>query len=432
MKKLLVPFLASVCLITACTESKPAVSETVTEAESTTETAETTEETTKESTEEESSAEETTGTETTKAAVSTKPHIESLSDDLYSFQLQIDEDIYQFPMTYQEFISYGWKYKDDDAKMLDSYYRSSTEVFSMGDLKCYAGFINFDINSKPLNECYIYSIKFDTSMLKNSNAAIILPKGIAIGSTMEEALDAYGTPTRDNTSSSGESRTMTYVLNTYQEVSLGSEYQNVDAVGSISIQNITVPDDFVAGEASDEIPAIVSKYVAPEKMDDEFSSFIINYGDVLYQLPAPVSVFLENGWTAVEDATETTIAGRDAGWVTLLRDNQKLKILARNYSENATAFSNCFVINVKSNPFDNKTPLTIAKGISIGMSQADLESVLSDTEYEKDESSSTFTYYTIKPVGTLIDKYQIAINKESKTITIIEASYEPRYSDFTK
>ena len=431
MKKLLAPFLASVCFITACGNSAPAVTETVTVTESTTETeTETTEEETAETTKEETSAKETTEAETEKAAA--RRNIEALSDELYSFQIQVNDDVYQFPMTYDEFISYGWEYKDDDTQMLDSNYRNTTQVFNMGNLKCYAGFINFDINSKPLNECYIYSIEFDTSMLKDSDAVVTLPKGISIGGSMDEAVAAYGTPTRDSVSSSGESRYVTYSLSSYQDVEFNSAYQDIETIGNISVQNITVPEDFVAGEASDEVPAIVSKYIAPEQIGDDFSAFVINYGDVLYQLPAPVSVFLENGWTVVEDGTETTISGRDSGWVILMRDNQKLKVLARNYSENATDFKNCFIKNVKSDPFDNKTPLTIAKGISIGMSQADLEAALADTEYEKDESSSMFVYYTVRPLGNLVDKYQIAVKKETGVVEIIEVSYEPKYADFVK
>ena len=432
MKKLLAPLLASVCVITACGNSAPAVTETVTIAESTTETPETSEEESEETTEAETTEAETTEAETEKAARTARTPIESLSDELYSFQIQVNDDVYQFPMTYDEFISYGWEYKDDDAEMLDSNYRTTSQVFNMGNLKCYAGFINFDINSKPLNECYIYSIQFDTSMLKDSDAVITLPKGISIGGSMDEAVAAYGTPTRDSVTSSGESRYVTYSLSSYQDVEINSAYQDIDTIGTISVQNITVPEDFVAGEASDEVPAVVSKYAAPAQMDDDFSSFVINYGDVLYQLPAPVSVFLDNGWTVVDDSTETTISGRDAGWVTLMRDNQKLKVLARNYSENATDFKNCFIKNVKSDPFDNKTPLTIAKGITIGMSQADLETALTGTEYEKDDSSSSFTYYTIRPLGNLVDKYQIAIKKETGTVAIIEVSYEPKYADFVK
>lgn len=369
-------------------------------------------------------------TETVKPVQSSaeKPDFGPLSDDLYSFQIQVNEDVYQFPMTYAEFTAFGWEYSEDDTEMLDANYRRTTEVFKMGDLKCYAGIMNFDVNARPLNECHIVSIKFDTHMVKDTGATITLPKGVTLGGNLDEAIALYGTPTRDYASES--SKNATYQLDFYQEVKIGSVYEDLSVIGDISVENISKPDDFAPAEVSDEVPEIVGKYQTPDKISDDFKDFTVEYGGNLYQLPAPISQFVANGWTIIEDASDATAAGKGSGWVTILKDNQKLKILADNYSENATSIINCFATEIKSGGYDNSTSIVISKNITLGMSQADLESALSGTEFEKDDSGN-YIYYNINPIDTRSDGYSIMVPKETGVVTKIELDYTPKFADYT-
>ena len=38
-----------------------------------------------------------------------------LSSDIYSYQVSIDGTVYQFPMTYADFVAAGWTYTEDDS-----------------------------------------------------------------------------------------------------------------------------------------------------------------------------------------------------------------------------------------------------------------------------------------------------------------------------
>jgi hypothetical protein len=100
-------------------------------------------------------------TQAPSASTGGKPDFGPLSDDIYSFQIQIDEDVYQFPMTYDEFTAFGWVSKDDATGMLDANYREVSHVFEKGDLQCYGEIVNFDVNARPLNECYVGGISVD-------------------------------------------------------------------------------------------------------------------------------------------------------------------------------------------------------------------------------------------------------------------------------
>lgn len=77
-------------------------------------------------------------------------------------------------------------------------------------------------------------------------------------------------------------------------------------LNGVSIRNLSQPEDFVASPVSQQVPAIVESYQAPQAVGESLDSFALSYAGCLYQLPAPVSAFLDNGWTLVEDDSEAT------------------------------------------------------------------------------------------------------------------------------
>jgi len=312
-----------------------------------------------------------------------KPDFGELSDDLYSFQAEINGEVYQFPMRYSEFISYGWKLDGVENDKIDAnYYRG--HYFILGELECYVQIVNFDINAHPIKECYIGGISVDFELASyDKDFSMRMPKSIELGkSTVEDVKKAYGTPSY---SYEGEYLTeLEYKYsNNYQEVIF--EFSTETGIlKKIQIRNFEKPEDFVEGEVSTEVPDIVKRYKTPEKLEDDFSLFIVQYGGDYYQLPAPVSCFIANGWKIIENETEMVIAGRDNGWVTLMKDNQKLSVIAQNYTETAATIENCFVTTVESGTYGNNTKIKIARGITIGMKESKLEQALSGVDYEKD------------------------------------------------
>ena len=376
---------------------------------------------------------DTEGQETVAAAaapVGEKPDFGPLSDDIYSFQIQVDDDVYQLPMTYDQFRAFGWEYDGDDTVSISSESRTTTNVFKKGSLTCYVGMMNFDVNARPLNECHVTSIKFDSFLIKDNEITLTLPGGATYGGSLETAIALYGTPYYEYDNGTTR-KSVTYQLSSYQEVKIGSEYEKLDVIGEIEVENISKPADFISGPVSSDVPAIISKYQAPSKLSDDFGDFIVEYGGDLYQLPAPVSVFTANGWKVIEDASETTISGKDSSWVTIMKDNQKLKVLAKNYDENATAITNGFVTDVVSDVYSSKTPIKITKNISVGMSRSELESALSGVEYESEDSSS-FDYYNIYPTGSKVDYYSISVSKETDAVTKVTVKYAPKFSEYVE
>lgn len=358
----------------------------------------------------------------------TKPDFGTLSDDVYSFQVEIYGELYQFPMKYTDFINYGWEYNEDDTEILGSNYML-LGVFSNGKIDCYVDIANFDVNAKPISECYISRISIESvNIRKIDDFSLRLPKGLEFGkATLEDIKEAYGTPS--DTYEGEYSTKLTYQYDYYQEVEISVSKES-GSIGAIKIQNALIPDDFVVSEVKTEVPEIVNNYKTPDTLGDSLETFIVQYGGTLYQLPAPVSIFITNGCKIDESGTDMVISGQSFGYVTLMKDNQELRVMANNYSEEATSIENCFVTTVKSGDYGNSTDIVIPRNITIGMSELDLEKALTGIEYEKDTSSTAYNYYRIIPGKSSLDNYEIFV--KDNAVYKIEVQNSPRYSDYIK
>ena len=131
-----------------------------------------------------------------------------------------------------------------------------------------------------------------------------------------------------------------------------------------------------------------------------------------------------------ETDTGTTVTGRGHGFVTLIKDDQRLDAKCINYCEDATSIENCFVTNVESGVYENDTNIVISQNLTIGSSVSDLEKAIVGVEHEKSTSSDTDKYYSIMPGESILDSYNISV--EEGTIDKIKVKNSPAYSEFTK
>lgn len=435
MKKMKMVFLVSAAAVSmmGC-KGKTSVSPTAaeTKAEST---AETGGEIRKEEADESTMAEVASGEETEemKSTEITAADTESretaggeLSEDLYSFQISIDGTVYQFPMKYSDFVASGWVFDGNENSELDSMFRAGTQVFNKGKLQCYATIMNFDINARPFRECYITGIQIDKSQNKNG-AEILLPKGIQLGkSTREDIRTAYGESTEEYQMENG-SGYYRYNRDIYQGVEL-SFFQDEKELYQVSINNIAEPADLETSEVSEDVPDIVSQYQAPTDLTADFSEFTVKYGDSLYRLPAPVSEFEKNGWQVQEDKSDLQIAGRDFGWVTMMKDNQVIRVIANNYSSEAVTIRNCFVQNIVSDDSRAKIPLVISGGITTGMKEEELLQAISGQDYEKTEDTDFYACYKITPGSSALDSYEVYVHKSDQKVYKISVNNAPKFN----
>lgn len=352
----------------------------------------------------------------------TKPDFGTLSDNIYSFQVEIYGELYQFPMKYTDFISYGWEYEKDAAGKLPSNYMRFG-IFDNGKFECSAYIVNFDVNAQPISECYISGIYIGSVKTRDiKDFSLRLPKGLEFGkASLEEIKEAYGTP--GDTYENEYNTQLTYGYNFYQEVEIDVS-KDVGSITAVSIKNIMIPDDFVASEVEidAEVPESVKNYKAPDKPGDSLETFIVQYDGIPYQLPAPVSTFVTNGWQVNESGTDMVLLGHSTGHCTLVKDHQELRVMVTNYSERATSIENCFTTVVNSG---NSVDVVIPHNITMGMSESDLEKALKGIKYKEDTSSIGYKYYTVVPGKTISNYYEIIVGDNAICKIVVQT-----YSDY--
>ena len=122
---------------------------------------------------------------------------DQLSDDLFSFQIQVGEDIFTIPSaTYQDFAEKGYHDKALDFGQLEPGHYVSDQELVNGDTTLFLDITNLTEETQIVKNCPVTAILADYDLMFGKNpAAVFLPKGIQLGvSGKEDVIAAYGEP----------------------------------------------------------------------------------------------------------------------------------------------------------------------------------------------------------------------------------------------
>lgn len=121
---------------------------------------------------------------------------EILSAEIYSGKIQLGNTVFDFPkFPVTDLIEAGAVFKEDDPEttILKANDKTLSRKVNIDGITYGFSFSNNDENRQLLKDCYVSETSFScTEDRKNS---FICPKGITIGSTVDELLEAYGEPT---------------------------------------------------------------------------------------------------------------------------------------------------------------------------------------------------------------------------------------------
>lgn len=210
----------------------------------------------------------------------------ALSDDLYSFQIQVGDDVLTAPMTYAEFTASGWKLSSDsDAEQKLDPNQYTWLTFTKDGLNLTADIINLGINQAAVTDGIVGGFTIDASYDFNLDmCAVTLPGGIEMGKATRKDIEAaYGTPSDLYDGDLYDQ--MTYSKDTYSEVEL-YVYKEEGVLLKADVQNFTEPEGFEAGEVSTEVPDEVTAYKAPDALGDKLLDPEFEFCGDLYSLPA--------------------------------------------------------------------------------------------------------------------------------------------------
>ncbi len=343
----------------------------------------------------------------------------ALSDDLYSFQIQLNGAVYALPGTLADFEANGWAYAEE----ADEEIKPNQYIFGMklknGDVEISASFINFSQNVVKATEGHVGGLDISKDILENGGSAV-LPKGIELGkATKEDVVSAYGQLSDSYDGDLYEK--MTYKTDTYSTIEL-YVYKESKVLEKIEIRNF-VPTEPVVSEVSDEAPESVTAYQAPTELGTDLLSFVVEYDGALYRLPAPVKAFEENGWVITEGADEAVSAKSTTFIEMRSANNQVGRFSVYNDSDKAVYPTNCLVTSLKSSAFDPDVAIELPGGITRESTLEEFTAAYAEVE-SKTEESSSFVYYTYG--DSSFNGVTISYNVNDKAITTIEVEKDAR------
>lgn len=332
----------------------------------------------------------------TEAAVeaATEGTAAQISEELYDFQIQLDGEVYQFPMTFDEFVAYGWEFDGEPEELEMDLEPNQYDLvyFTKGDVECMVFVLNLGLNTQPISAGLVGGISIDNFDWDVNTGSVVLAKEIERGkATLEDIKAAYGNPT--DTYEGDLYTSLSYEKDLYQNVEL-YVYKESGVLEDVEIRNFVVPEGFDAGEVNEEVPEDVTAYQAPAELGSDLMAFNVEFDGALYQLPCPVSELVANGWTIDTDNSAEYIPAKSSDWVAFIKEGYTFDILAYNNADYATIPENCWVEELSAGGYGMETTMSVPGGIKIGTTEDELKAALDGAgmTYELYEGSSYRSY----------------------------------------
>ena len=291
---------------------------------------------------------------------------------------------YSLPVPLSDLISDGFVLEESDLaeELGPNYYTLLTA--KLDGVRVTLDVINLGIDVKTVSDCLVSGVRVSASDMKNG--ATLVAGTLELGkTTQDEALAAVGPAARLYEGTSYTSLD----FGDGSLVDMGTQFED-GVLTSLEFSYRVTPEGYndaaYAAEVSE--PADIASYAAPEALGTDLTSGVFRLNGVLYKMPVPYKVFLENGLTVLRQNSAAKIAAGDSdimGGPTLLLGGYPLDVYLKNPQKTAMPREYCFVTHLR---VDGTTvDFELPGGIKVGMSTADLENALSGVTFEKSGSS---------------------------------------------
>lgn len=336
-----------------------------------------------------------------------------LNDDIFSFAFSLNGEVFALPFEYSAIYAHGWVFEASDVE-LGPNQRTFTTNIRNGSETIGVSIGNLTPNVIPYYEGLIGGITMHDRHA-NTGTQFILAGGITIGSTLEAVLEAYGEPSvrRETTLFI----TLEYRLRIQSEIRIQVN-QDSGLVTEIQMTNFIERQQV---EFEGELPEIAQGYTAPTALGNDWTIGIVELEGQLYQLPAPVSVFLNNGWELVSENAMVP-AGRVAVMQNIRLGNQVMRVSIANFDRVEQPLVNGFVTRVEFNRHFWVGDIALPGGLNQNSTLADFMAVFG--EYNRREESASFTWYEFG--ANLRELITVGFNNSDGSVHSIELRHELR------
>ncbi len=333
-----------------------------------------------------------------------------IGDSLEDFEIMIDGERYQFPVSWQELVEKGWEMEDQEEETEEVWDDGlNSAIMRLGETEAVITFYNPDNKPQMLRDCYMYVLDIGSDLAGDHE--ILLPKGLMFGySTMGDIVSAFG----EDMATVEELDTYTIMdyelengswkfvfdnkTGTLYQMGLGyklSLYPEGYEPGAITVS---------AGETEEE-----KQYTAPENLGDDLMSGIVEYGGDLYSLPCPVSAMLQNGWKIAANMEREYLAPMGGMTLDLVRDGKRKSLSVKNIdTQQARYLENCFVWRME----ETDGTLVLPGGIRPRMTESDFYKVVEQSGCFCKRSESGKYVYIYQNEESYNSNAEIHINGE--------------------
>lgn len=320
----------------------------------------------------------------------TPKQVTELSDDLYSFQVSINDEVIQLPVKYDDLINAGWKLKGDENFVISAPDFLLVEAYSKGVVEFFGKINSGSTGNVSVKDRDMISITLDASSLVNS-VKVVLPKQIELEvSSKDDVIEKYGLPHLslydDNLYVYNSADGGGYVSLSFNDsgilecinIETGKIYEGTSKMDEVSPEGLDFVNYF--------------DYVAPKEFSSNLFDYTIEIAGDLYEFPIPTRTLLDNGWELCEDI-EGMISD-DFASLKLRKGDIEYDFTILAYGELVTDYT--FVIQLYVDSEEHKLPVKLSHGITIGMKKADLEEALRGYDVKLDYMLSQTCYIVEK------------------------------------
>ena len=340
-----------------------------------------------------------------------------MSDDLFDFTVEIEGVVFSLPCKYDEFASEGWTISSTGYSDVMELAGGGYETISMSKNGKRIKIMSFNPsgNAMAIKDSLIGGISF----YLDDGVDVKLAKGITINSTVEQIMEAYGSP---NTTNEYENRTtLTYTGNDPYSIVVSftcytdpsdREYSEITIKNLVNKYNIKT-------ETNTAKPEYLSQYKQPSALGTDLKSSVLKLDGELYAIPAPVSAFTDNGWKVTEKPSFVKAGNTET--IRIEKNGESLYVSIANASKYQTIPENCVLYSLSVYSTDN-IDCEFPGGITFNSTKETVESIVADEfDYYNGTYSHVWSYYDY-------DKYNIAVkvsvSKESGTVDMMSLSYQ--------
>lgn len=313
------------------------------------------------------------------------------TDSLYDFQIKLDGTVYQFPMTLSDFMKQGWTFSDREDKdvLLEAEAYDFCHMTYKGEVELMVEVVNFAKSALPITDTYIGGIIVSDAWWEDGQKSAEMAKGIVLGTSTEADITAaYGSPVDTYDGSSYKDLEYEVDMNSGITFEIDTE---TGKLSKVELENLVKPENFKETSVSDDKPAYIKDYQAPTELGTDMKSGILEIDGALYQMPIPVTAFIENGWTLQTQQSDATVAGTGRGDLVISKNGKSMSLRVTNNTPNELPIEYTVVEDISF--YDDDIPAKLPNGIYYGMPVAEFEAAIANTAYTTDTESSYAKYY---------------------------------------